>query len=70
MFCVKILDSLFFNAVHYTTIVIRVRMSSSPRTAGAGYSSGGKFRFPAEYTNKFIIFDELVAETGVVKKSF
>ena len=47
-----------------------MRVGSSPRTAGAGYSSGGKFRFPAEYTNKFIIFDELVAETGVVKKSF
>ena len=47
-----------------------MRVGSSPRTAGADYSSGGKFRFPAEYTNKFLIFDELVAQTRVVKKKF
>ena len=48
---------------------IRVRVVSITGLSGAGYSSGGKFRFRAECTKKFIIFDELVAQTRIVKKS-
>jgi len=47
-----------------------VRVVSITGLSGAGYSSGGKFRFRAECTKKFIIFDELVAQTRIVKKKW
>ena len=44
-------------------------VDSSPRTAlsGAGYSSGLEIRFKAECTKRFILFDELIAQTRIVK---